>query len=271
MEWFSGDQHLPFDHDAGPSAVLLLHGFMGTPAEMRPLGAMLAEQGISSKAILLPGFGQDIARLADVRRTDWQATAIGAWEDLRRRYERVAVLGYSMGGALALRIAASRPIDRLILIAPLWKLLGGDLKVHALPIARHFIKEIPAFRDANFDDPGMREFFTSAMPGVNIDDPETRQHLRENVTVPTTTLDEMRALAARSPQLAKRVKASSLVIQGIADTSVFPKETRRLAASFRGPIAYHQIPGDHMLTLDDRESWPVVRDLVSGFMANGAS
>ncbi|MEX1157357.1 MAG: alpha/beta fold hydrolase [Thermomicrobiales bacterium] len=270
MEWFAGEQHHPFEHDAGPSAVLLLHGFMGTPAEMRPLGAALAAAGVSSRAIVLPGFGPDIARLGQAGRADWQRAALRSWDELREQYARVSVLGYSMGGALALWIAANRPVDRLVLLAPLWKLLGGDPRARALPLVRHIVKQMPAFRDADFDNPETREFFANATPGIDLDDAATQRRLRREITVPTATLDEMRALATQGPRLAKRVVAPALVVQGIADTAVHAKETRRLVANLAGPVAYHEITGDHMLTLDDRCSWPVVRSLVVGFMAGGA-
>ena len=66
--WFAGPEHQSFERAAdSPSGVaLLLHGFPGTPAELRPLGEVLAAAGISARAPLLPGFGPAMHQLADV-------------------------------------------------------------------------------------------------------------------------------------------------------------------------------------------------------------
>jgi len=68
---FSDPSHRPFflstNHQPSNSrpGALLIHGFPGTPAEMRPLGTWLHDQGWAAKGILLPGFGPDIFSLFD--------------------------------------------------------------------------------------------------------------------------------------------------------------------------------------------------------------
>ena len=52
---------------------LLLHGFPGTPAELRPLGQALAFAGVRAQAPLLPGFGPAMQRLGDVGAREWLA------------------------------------------------------------------------------------------------------------------------------------------------------------------------------------------------------
>src|SRR5215210_986865 len=99
------DQH-PFCFEAGPVAALLIPGFMGTPKELRPLGRALAEVGVTARGILLPGFGPQVANLRRVRAADWLQAARTAWEDLCRGHERTLLIGFSMGGAVALHVAA---------------------------------------------------------------------------------------------------------------------------------------------------------------------
>jgi alpha-beta hydrolase superfamily lysophospholipase len=53
---FQGPEHLPFLWPGGQPAALLVHGFPGTPAEMRPLGEALHQAGWTAQGILLPGF-----------------------------------------------------------------------------------------------------------------------------------------------------------------------------------------------------------------------
>src|SRR2546429_9501847 len=57
-----------------PLGCLLVHGFTGTPEEMRPLGEALAARGFPVYAVLLAGHGTDVAELARTCWTDWFAS-----------------------------------------------------------------------------------------------------------------------------------------------------------------------------------------------------
>src|SRR5436309_331310 len=50
-----------------PLGCLLVHGFTGTPEEMRPLGEALAARGFPVHAVRLAGHGTDVAELARTR------------------------------------------------------------------------------------------------------------------------------------------------------------------------------------------------------------
>ena len=60
LKLFTDEKHLPFTFEGENAAVLMIHGFLGTPAEMRPLAEKLLEAGVSVHAPLLPGFGAEI-------------------------------------------------------------------------------------------------------------------------------------------------------------------------------------------------------------------
>src|SRR5687768_10527242 len=99
--------HRPFVFDperATDTAALLIHGFMGTPKEMRPLGQVLADAGMTAHGILLPGFGDAVGSLGETKRTAWVEAANAAWDGLTARYARTVLIGFSMGGAVALHV-----------------------------------------------------------------------------------------------------------------------------------------------------------------------
>ena len=98
-----------FAVDRGPLGCLLLHGFTGTPAEMRPLADRLVARGYSVRVPLLPGHGARADDLAATRWTDWYAAAKQSWDDLGRVAPTRAAAGLSMGALLALHLAFERP------------------------------------------------------------------------------------------------------------------------------------------------------------------
>ena len=86
---FLGDEHRDFMRQGGPPAAVLVHGFPGTPAEMRPLADVLSDAGWTVRAPLLPGFGAQIETLANPARgvrapgaAEWLATVQAALDSL---------------------------------------------------------------------------------------------------------------------------------------------------------------------------------------------
>lgn len=97
----------PFRFDAGPVGALLIHGFSGCPASMRPMGAWLSERGVSTVGPRLPGHGTSWEDLETTTWQDWERETQAALADLAARCPDVIVVGLSMGGALALHLAAT--------------------------------------------------------------------------------------------------------------------------------------------------------------------
>ena len=110
---------VPFELGEGEDACLLLHGFTGSPWELRPLGEALATRGLHVLAPLLPGHGTTPEALVGVTHRDWTRAAARALFSLRG-HRRVFVAGLSMGSLLSLQLAARYPerVDGLTLIAP---------------------------------------------------------------------------------------------------------------------------------------------------------
>lgn len=102
-------------------AAVLVHGFSGTEKSMEPIAKHLEAEGWHVENITLPGHGTHWRDLGRVRWTSWCAAVDQAIDDAKSTAgsEKVAVVGLSMGGALALRAAAMRTdISRLVLVNP---------------------------------------------------------------------------------------------------------------------------------------------------------
>jgi carboxylesterase len=86
---------------------LLIHGFTGTPKEMRWMGEYLSARGYPSLGIRLAGHGTQPHDMIRCLYTDWLASVEDGHALLRDWTERVVLIGLSMGGVLSL-LASTR-------------------------------------------------------------------------------------------------------------------------------------------------------------------
>ena len=144
-----------FDGD-GPIGVLLLHGFTGSPASMRPWGEALATHGWTIRVPRLPGHG---TRWQDMNITtweDWYSEAERNLRELQSRCSRIFVCGLSMGGALTLRLA-ERHGDAIAGIVLVNAAVHTERKDrHLLPIVKHLVGSFPGISN-DIAKPGMDE------------------------------------------------------------------------------------------------------------------
>lgn len=107
--------------ERGRTGVVVVHGFTGNPIATRPLGRSLAAAGYTVEVPLLPGHGTSHRELARTGYQDWYAAVDGHVDGLRDRCEAVAVIGHSMGGTIALDLAARRPadVDAVVVLNPI--------------------------------------------------------------------------------------------------------------------------------------------------------
>ena len=145
---------------------------MGTPHELRPLAEALAAAGVTARADLLPGFG-DAGRpqLRRVRAEDWLEAAKAAWLELTRDATHRTLVGFSMGGALALALAADPEVrpDALVLLAPYWRM--ADRRAALLPVAHYVMPTFQPFGKLDFTNPETRLKFAEMAPEADLDDP----------------------------------------------------------------------------------------------------
>jgi carboxylesterase len=99
--------------------VLLIHGYTGSVAEMRPMGAYLADRGLTVRCPLLPGHGTDPKDLTRIGWQEWVDEVETALHELQARCDTVFVGGLSLGSLLTLWLGAKHPdIAGLIAMAP---------------------------------------------------------------------------------------------------------------------------------------------------------
>lgn len=99
------------------TGVLLIHGFTGGSFELRPLQNFLSSR-TDWKLVIpqLPGHGTSLS-LRQTSAESWLMEAELALRKLRKEVDRVYVIGFSMGGLIALYLAMRYPIDKLVLLS----------------------------------------------------------------------------------------------------------------------------------------------------------
>jgi carboxylesterase len=220
-----------FELGRGPDAVLLLHGFTGSPWDVRPLAEALAEHDYYIRAIRLPGHGLTPEAMLEVSWRDWEHAALDALAGLSE-YRHVFVAGLSMGALLAMLLAAQRPerVQALALLAPAVRFRGRTrLLLHTF---RHF------------------PFLRVVQPwilkdGSDIADPNARGEAPVLRAWPSARVDDLWTVRERALSQAHRVRAPALVAVATDDHVVSPyggeELVRRMIAS----------PGVRFVQLDD--------------------
>lgn len=143
--------------------VLLVHGFTGSPASMRPWGEFLHSHGYTVRVPLLPGHGTKVEDLNHVKWQQWPAKVESEINQLRKSCDRIVVVGLSMGGGTVLQVVSqsSEGIDGLILVNPM-------IHVKGLPVEIAFlVSRIQKMRTSVGDDikrPGVTEWGYDALP-----------------------------------------------------------------------------------------------------------
>ncbi|MGH2398189.1 MAG: alpha/beta hydrolase [bacterium] len=218
------------------SGCLLVHGFSGSPLEMVPLGEALSRAGWTVAIARLAGHGTSPKDLAGTSWHDWVESAADAYDELRRRTRRQAIIGLSMGGAIALYLAATKGADAVVAISTpirIRPMLAGA--------ARMASRVIPLF---------------PVIFRLSPRDPTARQYWSPYAQIPLGAAGELTALLATTMQALPRLTAPMLVVQGRRDW-VIPRdsgpEILARAAHAQGRLLWLRRSG-HVATLDrDRE------------------
>ena len=148
--------HTAWHHrgDAALPAVLLLHGFTGSPSSMRPLAESLLDSAATLSVPRLPGHGGTWQQLRATGWDRWRRSAIAAYDELAVDHPGVIVVGQSMGGALALALGIDRGPDAIVAVNP--ALHVDSPFAPALPFLWPFVATVPAI-GGDIEKPGVAE------------------------------------------------------------------------------------------------------------------
>ena len=226
----------PFDLVGdGDVGVVCVHGFTGTPYEMRYLGEQLARAGYSVHGLRLPGHGMRVRDLDATTWTDWADAVEDAFDTMAMLHGRVAVVGQSLGGLLALHLASRRPDVAAVaaLATPLWlEGLGGTVARLAARGALQRIRAIPKFG------------------GFDVRDRRTAAENPAYDAIPTRALGQLAVFMALTNAALPRITQPVLVLHGREDHTAPVACAEQIATQTRAvrlrilERSYHLIAAD---------------------------
>ncbi len=203
----------------GP-AVLCLHGFSGSPFEVRPPGEALANAGFSVYAPWLAGHDAGARAFAASRYPDWLKSAETALNELftLNGGRPVGIFGFSMGGLLAICLAHAFPkrVGALALGAvPLRLGRNERFGIRLLGALPHFLTESPLFR-------------IPKIGGSDVSDPVARQENPGMPVMPVSGLKSLVELQNHARALLPNLHVPVLVVHGEKDRTVPMADSREL-------------------------------------------
>lgn len=93
---------------AGKIGILMVHGFTGSPASLKPWAQAMHEKGLTVFLPTLAGHGTHWSDLNKVKWEDWYEGIEREFLELSKHCDQVFIAGFSVGGALALRLSQIR-------------------------------------------------------------------------------------------------------------------------------------------------------------------
>jgi len=236
----------PFFLPGGSTGVLLIHGFTGSPAEMRLVGDYLNEQGLTVSAPLLPGHGTTVDAMNRCRWRDWTSHAERAHKELTSQCETVFVGGLSMGSLITIYVAAHHQPRGAILYSP--ALHVANPLIHLAPVLKYVVPRVPKSGESDMTDP------------------EADRRTWTYEAYPTAAAHELLKLIGRCRELLPRVTCPLLAFYSTGDSLVKAEGARRVveeAASEEAELVTLHNSG-HVLTVDSE--WRMVAEKTYDFV-----
>ncbi len=197
-------------------ACAVVHGFTGSPYEMRPFAERLAARGVHVDVPLLPGHGTSVEDMSRTSFPDWVAGAEAAYLGLTARHRRTFVLGFSMGGLIALMLASRHNVDGIVVVSAPLRI--RDPRARFLPLIALVRKYEPPIPPA----PPLRPATPAGPSEMGSEERRTVSYSQKPVVCIQSLMRLMQAVRAETP----RVHAPLLAIYGANDHTAPPEDGR---------------------------------------------
>lgn len=198
----------PFLFPGNRVGCLVIHGFTGTPKEMRPLGEYLSSKGFTVLGPRLTGHAMRPSDMIRSRWQDWLASVEDGLHFLSGMTDHIYLLGLSMGGVLALISASRYPIQGIVAMSTPYS-FPKDWRVN-------FLKPLSLFMP--YVDKGPSDW-------------HDLENLKTHISYskyPTRSLAELKLLFEQLYHALPQIKIPVLLMQSRNDTGILPESMERI-------------------------------------------
>jgi esterase/lipase len=248
----SGEPYLLVPPGHRSLGVVMVHGFLASPAELRGYGEQLAAAGHPVIGVRLKGHGTSPWDLRERHWREWLASVRRGYSIMSAFVDRIALVGFSTGGALALLLAAEAPAG-LAGVAAVAVPLGFRKKTMVFVPLVHTANTILKWLSAEERAFPFR-VNRSQQPDVNY------RH------IPIRALNELRHAIDHLEGCLPEVRCPVLVLQGTGDNVVTANSAERLQKRLGSQRKHmHMVQADrhHILSEDVAETRALINDFLA--------
>lgn len=216
--------------DKKPLGVLILHGFTGSLDTVRAVVPVAEKLGLPWRMPVLRGHGTHYRDLVGVTQHDWLADGRAALMDLAKEARQVVIVGLSMGGLVALNLAADHPdvVAGLVVLTP----------------AMRFSDPLAPFT------PLLKGIFPFWPSPNSFADPVLAKNCTNYTRFPTATAGHLIAFGRETEMRLPQVKVPVTVLYSRKDTIVHPGVVKLLQDNLGSAVkevVYFDRSGHEML------------------------
>ncbi len=199
----------PVSLNGSDTTLLFIHGFTGTPYEFKEYAAYFNKLGFSVEVPLLAGHGTHPNNLEKTNWKQWNKSVKDTLFNIRKNNKsgKVIAIGQSMGGTLALHLAAHYQLDGIVLLAP-----GLFFKNKLTSMAKYIVH--------------IKKMFNKN--GPDISDEQEKRKVVTYKQIPTTSVIELDNLFKHVADDLEDVYCPCMIIYSKQDHTIDPKSSKEI-------------------------------------------
>lgn len=250
---FKNPLHEEFFFNSNENFALLVHGFPGTPKEMRDLGELLNQKGYDTKGILLPGFGKNLNELYLKNHYDWIDYIKRSFlESLKKNYKKKILVGYSMGAMLSMLIANELPVDKLILFAPYYNKVDHFKELYISFLTTFLPQKIKPLKKLSKEDiQKLSEELKSFLPVLEFNKVDFEKD-NKNLELPLFIFDEINIINKKVDKIVREINIDTIIFVGKDDKLSKVENIEILKKKFKKEPKVYILNSDHHIVEKDK-------------------